>query len=301
MRARRDVIGVLQIVDTEVNRFPPPELTLIEPLAATAAIAIENARLFAKEEQRTAELAAALEQQRELDRLKDQFIQNVSHELRTPLGLVQAYAQLLADGDLGELQSGQHEAISVIARRTKMLTKIVDDLTAIWEIEAQRSQSELVDLSELVTNLLIDFQVSVEEAGLTLTVEVQPDLPPVLGDATHLNQMLDNLLANALKFTPAGGEISVSLQREGPELVLAVSDSGVGIPTDQLQRVFERFYQVDGSMSRRYGGAGLGLALVKEVVEAHSGRVEIQSIEGEGTSFTVTLPARESLEQVAQA
>jgi PAS domain S-box-containing protein len=290
LRARQDVIGVIQVVDTVVDRFSSTDLTLMEPLASTAAIAIENARLFAKEEQRAAELAYALEQQRELDRFKDQLIQNVSHELRTPLGLIQAYAQLLANGELGELQPRQYEPVAVIARRTMMLSKIVEDLTAILETETHKSHYEMVDLAGLANRLLVDFGVAVEKARLVLEVDVQPDLPPVYGDPTHLNQVLDNLLGNALKFTPAGGSIRVSLTQDRQDLVLRVSDTGVGIPEDQAERVFERFYQVDGSMSRRFGGAGLGLALVKEVVEIHGGSVTLESVVGQGSTFTVTLP-----------
>jgi PAS domain S-box-containing protein len=290
LRARQDVIGALQVVDTEVDRFSTTDLTLMEPLAATAATAIENARLFAKEEQRAAELAFALEQQRELDRLKDQFIQNVSHELRTPLGLIQAYAQLLVNGELGDLQPNQYEPIAVIARRTQMLSKIVEYLTAILETETQKVAREPVYLTDLVQKLLVDFRFAAENAGLNLEAQVEPDLPPVVGDPTHLNQVLDNLLGNALKFTPTGGTIAVSLAREDDFLILEVSDTGVGIPSDQLDRVFERFYQVDGSMSRRYGGAGLGLALVKQVVEAHGGSVSVQSELLKGSTFTVSLP-----------
>jgi PAS domain S-box-containing protein len=290
LRARQDVIGVIQVVDTNVDRFSPSDLTLMEPLAATAAIAIENARLFAKEEQRAAELAVALEQQRELDRFKDQLIQNVSHELRTPLGLIQAYAQLLSNGELGELEPRQLEPVAVIARRTKMLSKIVEDLTAILETQTQKSRYQLVDLADLVKQLLVDFSVAVDKVGLTLEFQVEPDLPPVFGDPTHLNQVLDNLLGNALKFTPAGGSITVSLAKWDNGLVLEVADNGVGIPADQVERVFERFYQVDGSMSRRFGGAGLGLALVKEVVDAHGGKVYLESVIGQGSKFTVTLP-----------
>jgi signal transduction histidine kinase len=290
LRARQDVIGVIQVVDTNVDRFGPSDLTLMEPLAATAAIAIENARLFAKEEQRAAELAIALEQQRELDRFKDQLIQNISHELRTPLGLIQAYAQLLANGELGELEPRQFEPIAVIARRTKMLSKIVEDLTAILETEIEKSRYQQVNVADLVNQLLVDFSVSVEKAGITLEIQVEPDLPPVFGDPTHLNQVLDNLLGNALKFTPAGGSIMVSLAKRDKELVLDVCDNGVGIPDDQVERVFERFYQVDGSMSRRFGGAGLGLALVKEVVDAHGGKVYLESVVDQGSKFTVTLP-----------
>jgi signal transduction histidine kinase len=118
------------------------------------------------------------------------------------------------------------------------------------------------------------------------------DPPPVLGDVTHLRRVLDNLLGNALKFTPAGGRITVRLRQEGQNLVLEVADTGLGIPEDQLERIFERFYQVDGSMSRRFGGAGLGLALVKEIAEAHGGSVSVHSQPGEGSTFRVTLPVR---------
>jgi signal transduction histidine kinase len=138
--------------------------------------------------------------------------------------------------------------------------------------------------------LLADFQVAAEQAGLSLTAQIADDLPPVSGDSQHLLRVMDNLLGNALKFTPAGGQISVSLWRDGAHAVLEVADTGIGIPHDQLGRVFERFYQVDGSMTRRYGGTGLGLALVKEIVEAHGGQVGVSSVLGQGSTFTVRLP-----------
>jgi signal transduction histidine kinase/DNA-binding response OmpR family regulator len=290
LRVKQDVIGVLQVVDAEPDRLNPADLTLVESLAATAAIAIENARLFATEQQRAAALARILEQQQELDRLKSEFIQNVSHELRTPLALARGYAELLDSGELGELQPDQRKPVAVIARRVRMLTKLVDNINAILEVKTQEMRKEPVDLADLVHTVLNDFQITAEQRELILEAKVAPDLSPVLGDPTNLRRVLDNLLDNALKFTPAGGRVTVRLRREGADVILEVADTGAGIPTDQLERVFDCFYQVDGSVTRRYGGTGLGLALVQEIVEVHGGTVSLRSVVGEGSTFRVTLP-----------
>ncbi|MFQ6100376.1 MAG: ATP-binding protein [Anaerolineae bacterium] len=290
LRVRQDVIGVLQVVDREVDRFKLADLELLEPLAATAAIAIENARLYAEEQQRAAALTRTLEQQRELDRLKDQFIQNVSHELRTPVAIIQGYAELLDSSVLGELQPDQREPVTAIVRRVRMLSELVDDLTAILAIEAQELKREPVDLADLIRPLLTDFQVAAEQAGLCLTAEIASDLPQVSGEPDYLYRMLNNLLGNAFKFTPAGGSVTVRLWQDEANVMLEVADTGIGIPREQLKRIFDRFYQVDGSTTRRYGGTGLGLALVKEIVEAHGGQVTVRSSVGEGSIFQVRLP-----------
>ncbi len=294
LRARHDVIGVLQVVDTEVDRFELADLELLEPLAATAASAIENARLYAEEQQRAAALARALEQQRELDRLKTQFIQNVSHELRTPVAVIQGYIELLDGGVLGELQPGQREPVAAIARRVCALGELVDDLTAILAIEGRELKREPVDLADLVRALLAESRVAAEQAKLSLVAEIAPDLPLLSGDPDYLRRMLNNLLGNAFKFTPAGGGVTVRLWQDEGDVMLEVADTGIGIPQDQLICIFERFYQVDGGTTRRYGGAGLGLALVKEVVEAHGGKVTVQSGVGKGSTFLVRLPGATS-------
>jgi signal transduction histidine kinase len=285
------LIGMIALDKREPGFYTQQHARMAQAFAAQAAIAMENARLFAQEEQRAAALSQALEQQRELDRLKDQFIQNVSHELRTPLALIQGYIDLLQSGELGELQPRQREPVSIIARRTRLLNKLVENLMAILETVTQNSERESVDLAELVERLRADFEHTASQAGLTLTTQIVSNLPPIFGDPAHLYQVLDNLLANAVKFTSAGGHITVRVWREDAHVVIEVADTGVGIPKAELDRVFERFYQVDGSMSRRYGGAGLGLALVKEIVEAHGGSVSVQSHVGQGTSVRVSLPA----------
>lgn len=227
---------------------------------------------------------------KELDRLKNEFIQNVSHELRSPLALVRGYAEMLDTGELGDLQPEQQVPVAVIARRARMLSDLVRGITLILEAESNPPEPEPTPLDELTRAAVEDFQISVRQAGLKLRAEIVPDLPPVGGSPIHLRRVLDNLLDNAVKFTPEGGSILVRVRPDGDRVLLEVSDTGIGIPPDQQGRVFERFYQVDGSSKRRYGGVGLGLALVKEIVEVYGGQVALESVVGRGSTFTVSLP-----------
>jgi signal transduction histidine kinase len=268
------------------------EVRLLYLLGQQAAIAVENARLYQEVQRQAEELAAAVAQLRQLDRLKNEFIQNVSHELRSPMTIVRGYAEVLDAGQLGELSPDQQQATAIIKRRVRMLSEMVEDIMLILEAEANPPQPQPVLLSELTQSVVEDFQVEAGRAELALHADIVP-APPVKGSPTYLRRVLDNLVANAIKFTPAGGAITVRVRRRGDQVVLEVSDTGIGIPPDQQERVFERFYQVDGSIHRRYRGAGLGLALVKEIVEVYGGRVAVESKAGEGTTFAVTLPIYE--------
>jgi len=285
-----DLVGVLNIYCERVAFFTEDIRRLVESAAAAVAIAITNARLFSTERQRVTELAHALEQQRELDRLQREFIQNVSHELRTPLALIRGHAEVLESGWMGELAPEQKESVGVIARRSLMLTRLVNDIIGVLEIEQRELIRAPVDLAPLVRAGLAEFRAAAENAGLVLTTEIVPELPPISGDAMALRRVLDNLVSNALKFTPAGGRVTVRLCPGADTLMLEVADTGIGIPADQLEHIFERFYQVDGSATRKYGGMGLGLALVKQVVEAHGGQITVTSEVEAGSTFTVVLP-----------
>jgi PAS domain S-box-containing protein len=288
------VLGVVEAVnkmhDSEPDAFDKHDLEVMEALASSAAIAIENAQLYASEQQRAAALARALEKQRELERLQREFIQNVSHELRTPLALIRGHAEVLENGWLGALSLEQKESASVIVRRTQMLGKLVEDIMGILEVERQELRCEPVNPAQLVRTSLADFEPVAAQAGLSLAAELEPDVPGLSGDLMALRRMLDNLVGNALKFTPAGGCVTIRLSRSKEKVKLQVADTGIGIPSDQLDRIFERFYQVDGSMTRKYGGVGLGLALVKSIVEAHRGQINVASQVGVGTTFTIWLP-----------
>jgi signal transduction histidine kinase len=197
---------------------------------------------------------------------------------------------MLDSGEIGEIPADQKKPIAIIARRARMLSDLVKDITLILEAEVGPPAPEPIPLHELAQNAVEDFQVEIEQAELTLKADIEPDLPPVSGDPTYMRRVLDNLIGNAVKFTPAGGTITVHVRQDGDRVVLAVSDTGVGIPANKLKRIFDRFYQVDGSARRRYGGVGLGLALVKEIVEVYGGGVTVQSEVGKGSTFTAYIP-----------
>jgi len=293
LRARDNVIGVLQVTDTTPNRFNTMDVMFIESLAATAGIAIENARMFGQEEERATELARALAQQRELERLRGAFIQNVSHELRTPLAIALGYSALLDSGDLGELQPDQREPVATISRRLVSLSVMMDDFATVMDLETHALHHESVDLRELVGRYLGDRRKVIEGAGLVLESDVA-SVPSITGDEINLGRMLSKLVDNGVKFTPAGGTLRVSLAEDDGEVVLAVADTGIGIPPGQLERIFDPFYQVDASMRRRYGGTGLGLSVVRGIVDAHGGSIRVESEEGKGSVFTVRLPVGRS-------
>jgi PAS domain S-box-containing protein len=288
---RGEVVGTIGLDSMERREFSDEEIALAQSVAAAAGQAMETARLYQELQRRTIELTHALEQREELARLRSEFIRNVSHELRTPLAIARGHAELLESGILGELEDEQLQSVAVIARRMQTLSRIMDDFAAIIDVEGEL-QRRPVDLAEVLRELLAERQMQevVQQSNLTLTVKIAPDAPLVSGDAIQLQRAMSNLLDNAVKFTPDGGRVGVNFRQEGECLVLEVADTGIGIPADQFERIFERFYQIDGSTTRRYGGTGLGLALVKEIVEMHGGQVSVQSALGQGSTFSVVLP-----------
>jgi signal transduction histidine kinase len=289
------VLGVMNLSwIASPHEFDENELRVLRLLADQAAIALANAYLYTEAQERAAELAQSLAQREELVRLKNEFIQNVSHELRTPLAIARGYTDLLDKEEFGSLNDAQRDAVNILSRRINMLIKLVDDLVTILEAEALEIKLEEVNLAELVERVIKDFGPVAANKQLRLITNIQWDNeakpPMVRGTSSHLNRLLDNLVGNAIKFTPAGGTITIVLHREGSLVALEVSDEGIGIPAEKIERIFERFYQVDGSTKRRFGGTGLGLALVKEIAEAHNGHVSVQSEVGKGSTFTVILP-----------
>lgn len=295
LRVGNEVCGVMNIAFEQPHPFTESELNVLELLADQAAVAIHNARMHQRVRAHADDLAVALAQQEELDRLKGEFIQNVSHELRLPLALIRGYAEMLDEGELGELQPDQQHPVTVIARRSRMLSDLVEDITLILGAETRPPEWSPIALGEMARTAVEEFRIRTNEMGLTLQSDIA-DVASVTGSLTYLRRVLDNLLNNAIKFTPEGGTITVSVRQEGEEVMLEVRDTGIGIPADQLTRIFDRFYQVDGSLRRRYGGVGLGLALVKELVELHNGRVMVESQLDVGSVFTVILPVFEQVE-----
>ncbi len=283
-------IGVLSVDHEVPNAFQPEHERLLTIVAAQAAAAIENARLFYELRAYAEELRRAYEELQEADRLKDEIVQNVSHELRTPLTFIKGYVDLLLDGSMGPLTEAQREAVEIIAEKTNLLARLVGDIVTLQRIERGTLSCEAVDIVALARVAVQSFQLTVTQPGLEFTMEDPGGPLMVWGDRERLSQVLDNLLHNAVKFSPNGGRITVRVADHGDYVLVSVQDTGIGIPPDKLDRIFDRFYQVDGSTKRRFGGMGLGLAIVKRIVEAHGGRVWAESELGKGSTFYFTVP-----------
>ncbi|MBC7241361.1 MAG: GAF domain-containing protein, partial [Anaerolineae bacterium] len=290
MITKGNVIGTLSVDDSMPNAFDPEEGRLLTIAAAQAAAMIENARLYESLKERARRLKLAYDELKELNRLKSEFVQNVSHELRTPLTFIRGYVDLLLEGALGELNEQQREALQIVSNKTETLTRLVGDIISLQRAEMASLELAPVSLADVIDMALRGAEAAAQEANLQLICKVPPDLDPVFGDRARLGQVLDNLIGNALKFTPPGGLIEISVEDAGDYERVLVRDTGIGIPSDKLERIFEPFYQIDGSTTRRFGGAGLGLAIVKQIVEAHGGQVGVISEVGKGSTFFFTVP-----------
>ena len=290
LTVKERVIGTLTVDQSVPRAFTDGDERLLTIAAAQAAVAIENAQLYEELKERARKLEQAYRELKEADRLKDELVQNVSHELRTPLTFVKGYVELLLEEDMGPINERQRESLAIVAEKANQVTRLVSDIIFLEQIERESLQLDDVDMAEVAQLALQGCEVTAAAAGIRLRLEVEPDLPIIRADRDRLNQVFDNLLANAIKFSPSGGAITVRVQREMDAILVTVADTGIGIPRDRLHRVFERFYQVDGSATRRFGGAGVGLAIVKRIVEAHGGRIWVESEPGTGTTFYFTLP-----------
>ncbi len=237
------------------------------------------------------ELQGLLERIRELDEIKTQFFANVSHELRTPLALILGPAQRLSDDDGTMDRAQRRESAQVVTRNARMLLKHVNDLLDMSKLEAGKLKIELqdVDVAALTRFLASHFAVLADERGIALTVDAGEPCPAAV-DPDKLQRVFMNLLANAFKFTPAGGSVRCALQRSAHELRVTVDDSGPGVEPSLRKAIFERFRQGDGGSNRKVGGTGLGLAIAKEFVEMHQGRIEVTDSDLGGARFEVMLP-----------
>ena len=280
-------MGELQVSGKPHGAFTEEDEDILVQLAQMTSIAVENT------------LYGEL---REANRLKDEFLATVSHELRTPLSAMLSWVWMLRRGGLDA--EGAARAIEAIERNVKAQTRIVEDLLDVSRIVTGklRLDTRLVDLGPIIEMTTDSITPAAEAKGITVRSSIDGATPPVLGDAIRLQQLVWNLLTNAIKFTSAGGRVDVVLATSGAEVEVRVSDTGIGISQDFLAYVFEPFRQADGSSGRKSGGLGLGLAIVRHVAELHGGRVEARSAgEDQGSTFVLTLPVatgREAIEEL---
>lgn len=251
-----------------------------------------NQDLERRVHERTTDLQKALDRLSELSQLKSNFIANISHELRTPLTHLKGYLDILANAGLGPLTQQQAEVLDILQRSEARLERLIEDLIQ-FSLASRGDLSldiEEVDLNRLIEVMVQHFQIHARKHEVLLSLVMPEPFPLVLADENKIGWVLQQLLDNAIKFTPQGGRVVVEGVLEDGLASIAVSDTGIGIPPDRIEEVFETFHQLDSSATRRYGGTGLGLAMTRRIIEAHGSRIKVQSDLGRGSRFEFALP-----------
>jgi two-component system phosphate regulon sensor histidine kinase PhoR len=225
------------------------------------------------------------------ERMRVDFVANASHELRTPLAAVRGFIETLEEA--GDDVETRTRFLSIMGAEALRMQRLVEDLISLSRIEAEkyRLPSDAVDLSGLAAEVHAELVAAGDGRGRDVVLSLDPNVPRVVGDRAQLSQVVHNLVSNAMKYGRAGTPVQIALARAGPEVRIAISDQGEGIPAKHIPRLTQRFYRVDNGRSRAMGGTGLGLAIVKHIVERHRGRLQITSEVGVGTTVAVTLPA----------
>ena len=257
-----------------------------------SALQATNRNLERRVQERTVELQNALERLSELSELKSNFISNISHELRTPLTHMKGYLELMSSESLGAITEEQKHALQVSQRSSARLEGLIEDLimaslTSRGELTLNQDAVDVRRIAHLTVKGVTD---KAEERGVTIHAVLDKSLPPVQADNQKLSWVLGQLLDNGIKFTPAGGRVILRAEHESDKLInISVTDTGIGIPAERIPEIFESFHQLDGTATRHHGGTGLGLLLVRQIIEAHGSMLEVKSVEGRGTSIKFPL------------
>ncbi len=284
LQIKREVIGVMELLNKkDEDGFSQDDIQIATTLAAHVAVAIENARLWD-------DVQRAYKELEELDRLKSEFVSIASHELKTPLAVILGYASFLRD----QVSEEASEQLEMVLASAMKLRGLIDDMTNLRHIKSEDVQLDLqiFSMRDLVVEVLREFQSLIKAKSFRVKVQFAEGDDPVKieADRQKIYLAVANILSNAIKFTPEGGAIFVGLARKGQRIYLRIADTGIGIPREHLTRIFEDFYQVEPSLTRRYEGLGLGLPIAKGMVEIHNGKILVDSVPGKGSQFTIVLP-----------
>jgi signal transduction histidine kinase len=285
MMFKGETFGVLTAVNKLAGQFNEEDKKILENLASQAAIAIQNANYLEETQRAYQDLA-------ELDRMKSDFIAITSHELRTPLGLILGHATFIYETLPPEYQS----QLDVIIRSATRLKEIVDDLSKVntFQTGESRMRWQKTDANQMMTEIADSFREYATEKDINLDLDLADEPFIIDADQEKLNIAITHLMRNALAFTDPDGRITMITEKLPGFAKLAVDDTGIGIPEKDQERIFERFYQVEGHMTRKHGGMGLGLSVAQQMVRMHKGRILVESKEGVGSTFTILLPQVDS-------
>jgi PAS domain S-box-containing protein len=292
--------GVLVVHSCGEKRvWQDEEAEIVQQIADKLAIAIQQADLFKRLQQKQEKLtqtnealALSNEDLARATRLKDEFLANMSHELRTPLTAILGMSEALQENTFGEINPGQEKAIKLIEKSGNHLLSLINDILDLSKIEAGKFELKLASTS--IQNLCENSIIFVRQMAFTKNIELQThiaeNIDPIRVDELRIRQSLINLLSNAIKFTPPSGKVILSVELEEKEILFSVTDTGIGISSNDLNKLFQPFIQIDSSLNRQYAGTGLGLVLVERIITKHGGRVAVTSRVGEGSCFTLRLP-----------
>jgi signal transduction histidine kinase len=284
---------VLHISREAKRPYTPNEIQLLSTIAEIASSALDRALILETLEeriaQRTHDLSIANEQLQELDQLKTKFISDVSHELRTPITNINLYLDLFRQGK----PERQPHYMDVIRKETSRLTKLMEDTLSISRLDIDRTKLKMtpVNLNEIINVVVAQYQPHVKLAELALTINLQANLPIIQGDSKQFSQVITQLITNAINYTTSGKiEVTTFAITDDDYICLEVKDTGMGIDDEDQKYLFERFYRGKNTGQSNIPGTGLGLAIVKEIVNLHSGRIELESTLGKGSTFRIYFP-----------
>lgn len=296
LRSAKKVIGVLDVESDKVDDFEDDDIILLKTLADQTGIALANAQRFENIEKQKTELARTNKLLAEAHRLKNEFLANVSHEFRTPLNSILGYVDMILSGYYGDLPPDYRDPLERVDRNSKRLLGLINDVLDLARLEAGKEMLVLDSfrLSELINSQFDAYHEQAAAKGLTLDLNMDKNIPVMIfNDSQRLAQLLSKLLSNAVKFTQEGGiALNVKSSATPDFFEIEVCDTGIGIPQAEFHNIFESFRQVDGSITRTYGGTGTGLAICNKLVWMMGGKIEVRSVVGKGSIFTVELPVK---------
>lgn len=276
------------------------EVVTLQILQLQDALRRSNRELETRVNARTRDLEKALDKLTELNQLKANFIANISHELRTPLTHIKGYLDLLYEKELGPLTVDQMDALAILQKSESRLEGLIEDL--IQFALASRGDLSLnlapVDIMALIQTVLKQFAERAESANISLEIDIPVDLPSIHCDQEKIAWVVTQLIDNAIKFTAEEGMVRIEAQQSNGYVSIVISDTGIGISSEQLEEIFEPFHQIDSSSTRRYGGTGLGLALSNRIMDAHGSQIEVSSSLGVGSQFRFSLPVVEQVMEI---
>ncbi|RNI14421.1 PAS domain S-box protein [Methanohalophilus sp. RSK] len=283
--SREKIMGFIQLSIPLNHEVSEKSLQVLEHVGKHIGIAIENAQLFEITQR-------AYEDLKNLDKLKSEFLANLTHELKTPLISIKGFSDLLDKGRLGELNEDQKKANLAVVRNADRLKRLIDSLLYMSMEKEGKYQYhfEEVDVGEIIKDAMDKMKVHTEGKDVDIGIDLQSKLSPICGDRERLTNVFLNILDNASKFTQGSGRIKITLKEEEEYIHIKIKDNGIGIPKEKLPRIYDMFYQIDGSTTRIYNGVGLGLHICKKVIDIHNGSIWARSMEGLGTTVHVKLP-----------